>query len=588
MRSNRGPFYMQYIAIDTETDLIRPGNLTPALTCVTFSTGKNTCIKNHIDGPEEIERLLPDNYLVGHNIAYDLAVLMKERPSLKPLIWKAYDEDRISDTKIREQLIDIYMGRRSEYDLKSLVERYNLGTLEKENSPRLDFGRLRGVPFSEWPREHLEYAKTDALKTYQLLHAQAGSPNLADEAFQCRAAWALHLMSCKGLHTNPETVAQLANKLTDEYASLQADLVVNGFFHVTGTKKVPKLAKNTDAVRARVIKFYEQAPKTASDKIAIDADTLTRTGDPLLLKLVRFGEVQKLLKTYVPVLKSGTEVPINARYNVLVASGRTSCSAPNLQNLPRGDGVRECFVPSDGNVFVTADYEAIEMRCLAQLHLWMFRRSSLVEALRDGKDLHLQVAAQLLGLSYDAAVAAYNQKERRVVEARQISKIANYGFAGGMSARTFVEYARAAGLKITLQQALKVRNAFFNTWKEMDPYLKEIEYEIADDARLMQFQSRRVRGGLTYTSAANTLFQGLCADGAKAALYAVSKNHYLNGFAGCPVAFLHDEILVETPKGREASVAQELAATMEQEMKRYLPSVPVKAEARVLGEKWTK
>jgi hypothetical protein len=117
-----------------------------------------------------------------------------------------------------------------------------------------------------------------------------------------------------------------------------------------------------------------EPPRTEKGRVSTARLTLEESGDPVLEELATLANPSKLLSTYVPALLRGTKVPINARYNVLVASGRTSCGSPNLQNPPREGGVREAFVPRPGFLFASVDYDTLELRTLAQALLDMKRQ----------------------------------------------------------------------------------------------------------------------------------------------------------------------------------------------------------------------
>jgi hypothetical protein len=130
--------------------------------------------------------------------------------------------------------------------------------------------------------------------------------------------------------------------------------------------------------------------------------------------------VEKILTTFVPTLLSGTQVPINPYWNEIVASGRTSARDPNLQQPPRKGGIRECFIPRRGWLYAEADYSFIELCTLAQACLDLFGISKLAAAINGDLDPHTDVAAQLLGISYEEALA--RKGEKVVKEARQLAK----------------------------------------------------------------------------------------------------------------------------------------------------------------------
>ena len=106
-----------------------------------------------------------------------------------------------------------------------------------------------------------------------------------------------------------------------------------------------------------------------------------------------------------------------------------------------------------------------------------------------------------------------------------------------------------------------------------------------------QHRSERRRGGVGFTNGCNTFFQGLAADGAKSAVYAVVKETHTDTTSplwGCrAVAFIHDEIIVEAPEHRAAEAAERLSEIMVREMKHWLPDIPVSAAAHLM-RRWYK
>ncbi len=215
------------VALDTETDLITPTCLTPALACLTVWDGEDEdpTIFPVSSSYDIIGGLLNSDALIfGHNIAYDLAVLANEWPDLMPLIFKAYRDNRITDTMLREKLQHIALGilrgyRRENgaavklsYELDKLVMRRCGLELEKgdgrtpdqlikagvpvEEWPwRYRYKELIDVPINEWPDEAAKYAIEDVIGTYALFMDQSheGHQYLDDEFRQARAAWWQHL-----------------------------------------------------------------------------------------------------------------------------------------------------------------------------------------------------------------------------------------------------------------------------------------------------------------------------------------------------------------------------------------------------------
>lgn len=329
--------------------------------------------------------------------------------------------------------------------------------------------------------------------------------------------------------------------------------------------------------------------------------------------------VEKLLKTFIPVLLQGTQVPINPRWNVLVASGRTSCSKPNLQQLPRKGGVRECFVPRPGYVYIGADYSFVELCTLAEVCYALFGYSKLGDAINAGLDPHLDFAADLLDISYEEAEARFEAGDPLLIEMRQASKAANFGYPGGLGAESFREYARATyNVVLTPARAEELRAMFYRKWPEVRQYHRYIG-EMSNDSHeftIKQLYSDRKRAGCTFTSGANTLFQGLAADGAKLAGWMLMRECYLEApyenlrydkllapvrgaidilrlhgasplYGSRPVVFNHDENIAESPEAAAPEAADRLAHVMVECMQVYTPHVKIRSEA-VIMKRWLK
>lgn len=626
------------LAFDSETYLLKPGLLAPPPVCFSFADGDLVTLRDKDAGAAYLAAVLadPDVTLVGANVAYDFAVLCAHRPDLIPAVFRAYADGRVRDVQVRQRLIDIANGCLN-FPRADGTKGYSLADLEQhhlrrdrsadkkgENAWRLRYAELDGVPLDQWPEDAVRYAKDDAEGTLAVYAAQEQkhADLLRDEAAQVRGAWGLHLMSAWGIRTDGDAVTTLEAVLLKEQAKNFEVLNANGFFKTrratrqeveagqvdiweepkkAGKEKRPLVyAKDMAVIQERVTAAYatmgKKPPLTESGRIATDKDTLKSTGDEVLELLADGGGVDKILTTYVPALKQGATVPINARFNVLVNSGRTSCGEPNLQNLPTGrrvGGVRECFVPRPGFWMVSVDYSTLELRTLAQVCLWLFGKSKMAEALQAGKDLHIAMAANMLGISYSEGEARHNAKDKDFKRARDCAKVANFGMPGGLGAASLVDYARTGyGVELSEPQAWELKREWLATWPEMDGYFKFVNDQVGlGGAQIEQFVSKRLRGDVGYCDGCNTFFQGLAADGAKAAVFDVAWECYVDKgtalYGSRPVAFIHDEIVAEVPADSAHEAGLRLAEVMCQAMSRYVPDIPVLA-VPALMTRWEK
>lgn len=612
------------VAFDTETFRIVLGRLAPPPVVLTFATsgGLESAVT-----PDEGARLLgewlanPDVLLLGHNVAFDLGVMTAAYPHLLKPTFDAYAAGRVRDTVLREKLIRLASGEMSSdfggakkmtsFSMEAIFKvRFNedLSALKTgDEAWRLNYHRLAGVPLAEWPKEALDYALGDATRTLRLYEAQGRDdspvvdPNtgaVTNELEQVAAAWGLHLAGVWGIRTDPHAVAVLARRLDEEAADYEATMRKANVLRPDGTK-------DTKLIKAIVEQCLgDNAPRTATGAISTDRDCLTRTGHPALKAVAELGAIDKLRKTYVPMLLQGTQVPINPAWNTLVESGRTSCREPNLQNLPRKGGVRECFIPRPGYLFASADYSTLELCTLAQVCLDLFGSSAMAEALHAGRDLHLQMAASILEIPYEEALLRHKQKDKEIKEMRQLAKAANFGYPGGLGAESFKVYAKATyDVDIEEDNARLLKSRWLEAWPEMRRFFDHVsrQLQMRDAFDLVQPRSGRVRGQVGYCDGCNSHFQGLAADGAKAALFYVQQECYTgtseiwkgagpSPLHGCRmVAFIHDEFVLEVPEDlpvAQAAVAR-LVAVMVEGMALYVPDVPIKAEPTLMA-RWYK
>lgn len=633
---------MRTLAIDLETRLFGAGNLAPLpiVMSITDDTG-NRLTK---DWRGEAHRILSqrDVIIIGHNIAYDLACIYQHAPETRKLIWAAYDEGRVSDTGIRDRIILLAKGRRTYDDFLKVRPTFSLAEAVKRNLPqgelhtfnwwfdskggedsyRTRYSELENVDLAMWPEAATKYALADSLLTYRVWLAQ--NKDSADyrendylvrnESDQVRAAWALHLISAWGLRTDPDKTAEFRRTWEALIESTQKQLIESGLMRETrSTKGVVKRTKNTEAIRNLVTKSFQSRglpiPTTEAGAVSIEREVLEDTGDPSLLLLAEHTKIEKLLSTYMPVLESGLDYPIHTRYEILLETGRTSSSNPNLQNIPRDSYVRdyahggnkiglttrEAFVPRPGNVFISVDYDTLELRTLSQVCLWSLGQSELGRVLNEGLDPHLDLAAVMLNIPYSEAKALKDAGDKSIKYYRNTAKAANFGYPGGLGAEAFGAFARTSTggeLRLTKEEAKKIKDYWATRWVEMRQYFKFVErFRAGEYYDIEMYGSRLVRANCTFTAACNTYFQGLAAHGAKRATYLAVRAAYNEPespfYGSRPVMFIHDEIIAEVPADRFHEAGMELSRIMCEAMQGVVPDIRITASPAAM-DRWYK
>lgn len=387
-------------------------------------------------------------------------------------------------------------------------------------------------------------------------------------------------------------------------------------------------------------------PRTDLGAIRADRDTLEESGDDVLAGYGHITEIEKHRSTYLPALEAATIFPRSPRPNVLVDTGRTSYDGID-QTFPRKGGLREAHVPREGWVYSSIDYAALELCTLGQVLVDIFGSSSIADAINASRDpgiLHTALAARMIGTDTEDLAARIKAGDPQAKAFRQAAKAANFGFPGGMGAATFVLAKRKgiegetkspdhradadgrtlsgviySGLRLCILMtgamrcgtekvrehkgreipptcaaclacATDLREQWLRQWPEMKRYFDHVS-TVADSGEMVQHRSGRRRAGIDFSSCANGYFQGLAADGAKHALWLVSKECYTDPrsamFGARPVFFAHDEIFSEIPEVIAHRAAPRMAEVMVSAMREWVPDVWIAAEPALM-RRWSK
>lgn len=194
--------------------------------------------------------------------------------------------------------------------------------------------------------------------------------------------------------------------------------------------------------------------KTAKGVPSVSSDVLVNyVGNPVVDDLLEYRRLTKL-ETFI---KSWEEIQVNNRiypsFNITARTGRTTCSNPNIQNIPQDKNVRNLIEARPGWKIKEQDYSQIELRVAS-----MFSGdTNMQHAYQSGSDLHSKTTELLFG---DTSSLSPQEQKRKRTEAKSM----NFGFLYGMSAKTFVDYAKGYGLNITEEESEGFRNNFFKAY----------------------------------------------------------------------------------------------------------------------------
>lgn len=520
---------------------------------------------------------------------------------------------KISKRFSLEIVTDIYLGKQD----------------AKENDRwRLSYALLDGKPLSEWPPEAIQYPLDDAQNSVDVAIQQLEvCENLHDLPRQCYAAWCMHLGALYGFRTDGSTLESLEKELLEKIESLKSHFAQFGFYRREKKKGVESWVQTKKVIQERVAQAYKgKPPLTDSGAISCERTVLEDSGDEILEALAEVSKVDKLYG-YLPALRQGATVPINVAPNPILATGRSSYEG-FVQLMPRKGGIRERCISRPDTIWSSVDYASLEAHTFGQCLYWTAEYSKLGDMLNTDIDPHAAFAGKMLDKPYEEILNFLKLKDAYIKDIRQATKAGNYGFPGGMSAPAFVYAKRKEGLIIctTMHVAEKCGVEKIDKWKgrnitpmckacvdaaedlrvkwlelfdEVPIYFDWIKKQLRmNDNTLEQFVSKRIRGGLRFTSASNTLFQGLAADGAKNAVIRMTEEMYLDResplFGSRLIVFSHDETILEIPENRDGlrgtctDAGRRQAQIQVEEMSKMCPDMKrIKAEPAFM-RRWYK
>ncbi len=295
-----------------------------------------------------------------------------------------------------------------------------------------------------------------------------------------------------------------------------------------------------------------------------DAATLEKLKDQwpeFIEPLLEYREVEKLRSTYGEGLLSsvGADKRIHATFNQTVArTGRLSSDQPNLHNIPirseQGKVFRTAFVPREGMRFLVADYNQIELRCIAHLA----NDPGLIEAFNNNVDVHNVTAANVFGVALNKVTS----------EQRSKAKMVSYGLAYGMEA-----YGLAQRLAIGVSEASEILEAYFKAFPRVKKYMDETVEEARKRGYTetlfgrrrtipeLQNPNFRIRQ-IGERQAMNSGIQGLAADIFKVALVRIDAELEAGKFESQLVLQVHDEVILEAIASEEVAVEKLVRDTM--------------------------
>ena len=394
--------------------------------------------------------------------------------------------------------------------------------------------------------------------------------------FDFPVIWALFQMEKRGMKLDDTLLKQMGDELAAEVGELEQQMYsMTGYeFNASSPAQLSEVLFTKLQLPTAGIKKGKTGYSTGQKEL----DKL-RGQHPIIELIERYRELTKLISTYIEALPKlmATDGRIHTTFNQDVTStGRLSSTNPNLQNIPvrteLGRKIRQAFVPSDGKVFVGADYSQFELRLAAVLS----GDEKLIEDFNSDVDIHAKTATETYGISIDEV----SKSQRRA------AKVINFGVLYGMSPHGL---AAATGMSFT--EAKKFIDHYFEVRKPIRQYLDKILTQAREQGFVETYFGRRrptpdvkssnfmVRSSAE-RAAMNMPIQGTEADLMKLAMIRLEDK--LSGLADA-ILQVHDSILVEC----KPEDVQKVSEIMKAEMEGVCPELPIKLKVDVgTGANW--
>lgn len=485
--------------------------------------------------------LIDMHHLINENLAHDLSSRIVDAfgDSYKSDFWSKYKnyEDAPEEEALEYACKDaIYTYRLGMGDFEAIVhqpEYWELYEHIRQLSASLFETQLNGLNVDVKLMEKTKQNMSEEITGYL--------PKLREEFNDYCEIWEMQ-----------EWTKQIA-KRKSELGRLRVSRPV---FNFASDKQVAWLVY--EALKCEIVN------KTKTGNPATDLETLQTlsTNDLRLGTLVKFKEVKSLYSTFVEgMLERVEDGKMYPHFNVSgTATGRISHSNPNMGNLPKTGVIRNFFIPSDGRVFVGADYSQLEVVIEANLT----EDPALLKIILEGKSKH-DITAEGLGLDRNSA--------------KTLNFALQYGAGAGKVGKI---------LGVSKAEAEDIFKRYWELYSGVYALKEKVNKEIEETrqitnlaGRTRHFSKPKNKYDLfrQQRQAYNFLIQGVAGEACNRAFYRIkqwakeAEQHIV------PLFSVHDEILCETWPGIAELAKQDIIRIMEQSTQDFEFKYPLKAVA---------
>ncbi len=447
-------------AIDTETTSLDPH--TAKLVGISISNRiGNACYipLNHVSGNNLNEKKVLSvlkNYLedesikkVGQNIKFDFIVFYHRGITLNSMedtMLMSYTLDAGKNRHNMDTLSEIHLGHKT-IKFKDLV-----GTGKKQlNFSQVDISKAK------------DYAAEDAditFRLYKIFLKSLKAEKLLNiyELFEKPLIKILAEMEIKGIKLDKSSLNKLSSKFSSKIEKLEKSIfkISKKIFNIGSTKQLGEIMYNDLKISA--LKKTKKGSFATSASVLED---LAFKGYEFPKLILEWRQISKLKNTYSDALpehiNQNTKRVHTSFLLAATTTGRLASSDPNLQNIPiksdDGKDIRKAFVSEKNNKLISADYNQVEMRILADLA----DVKQLKKAFLNNEDIHALTASQVFGKEINKIDS----------ETRRKAKAINFGIIYGIS-----QYGLAKQINVSNNEAEEFLNSYFKKFPEIKDYMK--------------------------------------------------------------------------------------------------------------------
>ena len=575
------------VAVDTETNSLDPHQADLVGVSLSSKIGKacyipighksNKCIEKDLV-LKKLKPLLEDPSIkkIGQNIKFDFIVFFKHginMTSMEDTMLMSYVLDAGKNRHNMDTLSEIHLNHKT-ISFKDLV-----GTGKKE------------INFSEVDVEKAkDYAAEDADITFRLY--KKFQKSLKDEKminiyeiFEKPLLKILAFMEIEGVKIDNKFLKSLSTKFEKKIVKIQNEVfkISKKEFNIASPKQLGEILYND--LKIADLKKTKKGSFATSASVLED---LAFKGHKFPQLVLDWRQVSKLKNTYSDSLPEhinpNTQRVHTSFLLAATTTGRLASSDPNLQNIPikseDGKDIRKAFIAKKDHVLISADYNQIEMRILADLA----DVKGLKKAFKNNEDIHSLTASQI----FNVDIKKVNQDQRRK------AKAIHFGIIYGIS-----QYGLAKQINVTNHEAEEFLNAYFLKFPEIKIYMdRTIKFcrksgfvnnifgrrshfiNINDkNYNIRNFQER---------AAINAPIQGSAAEIMRIAMIRLDKKLSDQKNQNTKMLLqIHDELIFETPKEEAKRISKiiidEMSSVVKSEQHSF--SIPLTVDLNT-GENW--